>query len=125
MITEFILINTGNSTDGLSSAYQVTQLTGTGLAAVITTGGLLLVGAISMPQYQVLAPKPAAETQSVRNLPISGPGQSDDLADPAAAPFVGPLGIPRTHTQRAALLHQNYRIAPEESEYFNIPENLL
>jgi hypothetical protein len=45
-------------------------------------------------------------------------------ADPAEAAFLGPLGVPRTHEQRAQLLHQNYQAVPDEN-YLDIPEECL
>ncbi|HEY3131615.1 MAG TPA: hypothetical protein VGL91_19330 [Acidobacteriota bacterium] len=45
--------------------------------------------------------------------------------DPLFAPFVGPLGMARSHAERATLFNACYRPAPEEPSYFDVPEDLL
>ena len=43
-----------SATDGLASAYQITQVTDGGGPAVLETGGNLLIGIITFPHSEIL-----------------------------------------------------------------------
>lgn len=108
------------TTDGLVSGYQRTQVTGSGGTATLTTGGSMAIGVHVIPVRVPLgklweAPAP------VQTPPAWAPAPDD----PADAPFASPLGTPRTHQERAALLRSNFRPAPDDTDDVAVPEDLF
>jgi hypothetical protein len=112
--------NRDNTTSGLTSAYQITQVTGGGLSVYEDTAGYLNVGFISLLPKQA----PPAPTRVVDHFEIVRERSIPVRDDPALAKFSGPLGVPRTHTERAELFRNNYRIVAEEV-HTDIPEDCL
>jgi len=68
------MIEVTNSTDGLASAYQITEVTAGG-PPVLETGGNLLIGVITLPHSEIIpltpAPPESSATESEKKLPSS------------------------------------------------------
>ncbi len=97
-------------TGGLASTSQL-QVTGAALARIDT--GMMLV-------------MPILEMVFERTVPVQMVVQehSQEDADPAEAVFVGPLGTPRSHEERAQSLKLNYRRASNDV-YLEVPDDIL
>ena len=103
-----------STTSGLSSAYQVTEVTGDGLSQTTDTGGMMPIAG-----RQRYAPK-----QFVEIIEIMPDRKLLDFAgnDPAHTEFAGPLGMPSSHADLAHRL-QSYRPVAEEN-YDDIAEDI-
>jgi len=121
-----IVKNGNDTTSGLTSAYQLTQVTSAGLAVVEDTAGYVNVGVISLLPQKTDRPRKVVDqlevSKALFQLSVTQPVVIEP--DPAEAAFSGPLGIPRTHGQRAQLLQQHYQAIPDEI-YFDVPEDCL
>jgi hypothetical protein len=64
------MIEVTSSTDGLASAYQITEVTGGG-SPVLETGGNLLIGIITLPHSEILPLTPVPPESSVNEKDLS------------------------------------------------------
>jgi len=64
------MIEVTSSTDGLASAYQITEVTAGG-SPVLETGGNLLIGVITLPYSEILPLTPAPPESSVNEKELS------------------------------------------------------
>ena len=114
MVSTFENVET---TAGLVSGYQMTEVTSAGAATLVTTGQELRFAVLEMP---VWLPVPVLPSLGAPWRP-----QISDEFDQAPSRFYDPLGIPRSHAERATQLAAAFRTAPDEIEYVDVPEGEL
>lgn len=114
----FQVVKIDYPTNGPASPYRSAQLTGAA-SAVLDTGNRLTLGIIPVSYPVYLLPISPVETRADLQEGL------DEDSDPALAPFAGPLGKPRTHSDCAVLFQLNYRPAPDEFGYVDVPEEVL
>jgi hypothetical protein len=112
---------TADSASGLASAYQTTQLTGVGVAAVPDTAWRLRIGVVVLPYRETIFPAaPALEPM----LPSEAAGNLVGEQDPAHMPFAGPLGAAASHAELAAAFARRAPSSPEPAGFVPLPDDL-
>ncbi len=106
-------IYSSSTTTGLTSAYQLTEITGAGVGADGNTGGLVQVRGTVLPSYY-----------PVKVFELVEHDTPDEGRDPALADFIGPLGKPLSHQEMASRLEGAYTLIEHDEGVSEFPDGI-